>query len=308
MSEAAPLFDDIADGPSGGRAEWVRTGDGVRLRIAVWPAGARGRVLLLPGRTEYVEKYGRTAAALAARGYGCIAVDWRGQGLSDRACVEPRTGHVARFADYQADLDAVLDHLGADAPPFWLAHSMGGAIALRAMIRGPAPRAVVLTAPMWGIGLSPGLARLARVLAGGARLVRQGHRFAPGTGLAAYVEGEAFEANMLTRDAETYAWLRGQVKSRPALAVAGPSLQWLGEAMAECRALSRLPSPAVPALCVLGEAERIVDPRAVHDRMARWPGGTLDLVPGAEHEVMMEVPPVRERFHDRAAAFFDANA
>ena len=41
--------------------------------------------------------------------------------------------------------------------------------------------------------------------------------------------------------------------------------------------------------------------------MARWPGGRLDLVDGAEHEVIMEGTDIRARFFDAAAAHFDAN-
>ena len=65
----APLYTDIADGPSGGQAFWLTAEDGVRLRAAIWPGGSKGTVFLLPGRTEYIEKYGRAAGDLAARGF-----------------------------------------------------------------------------------------------------------------------------------------------------------------------------------------------------------------------------------------------
>jgi len=59
----------MAEGPEGGYALWLTADDGVRLRAVHWPKeGARGTVLLMPGRTEYCEKYGRTASELAARG------------------------------------------------------------------------------------------------------------------------------------------------------------------------------------------------------------------------------------------------
>jgi lysophospholipase len=68
-----------------------------------------------------------------------------------------------------------------------------------------------------------------------------------------------------------------------------------------------LPAPKVPAICALGTAEKVVDVPPVHLRMAGWANGQLDLYPGAEHEIMMEGPAVRERFFDRAAALFEAN-
>ena len=98
----APLYDEIADGPAGGVAAWVGTADGLTIRVAHWGAGApNGTVLLFPGRTEYVEKYGIIAHELGARGYAMATVDWRGQGLSGRLHPKPELGHVGAFRDYQ---------------------------------------------------------------------------------------------------------------------------------------------------------------------------------------------------------------
>ena len=62
---AAPFFADLADGPPGGRAVWLRTEDGVRIRVGLWRGGEKGTVVLLPGRTEYIEKYGRAGLRVA---------------------------------------------------------------------------------------------------------------------------------------------------------------------------------------------------------------------------------------------------
>ena len=104
----APFHADLADGPPGGRAVWLRTADEVRIRAGLWRGGDKGTVFLLPGRTEYIEKYGRAAGDLVARGWSVLTVDWRGQGLADRALADPMAGHVHDFAQYQRDLDAVL--------------------------------------------------------------------------------------------------------------------------------------------------------------------------------------------------------
>ena len=105
---AAPLFAE-ADGPAGGVAYWLTTVDQIRIRVAVWGHdAAKGTVLLFPGRTEYVEKYGRAATDLLTRGYATVTVDWRGQGLADRLQPNAALGHVADFKDYQLDVDAVV--------------------------------------------------------------------------------------------------------------------------------------------------------------------------------------------------------
>ena len=103
-----------------------------------------------------------------------------------------------------------------------------------------------------------------------------------------------------------WAFMQRQLAAHPDLAIGGPTVQWLREALCETRALARLAAPATPALTMLGAAERVVDIPAIRALMARWPGGRLDLVADAEHELMMEGPAIRARFYDAAAALFDA--
>ncbi|MHC0054867.1 alpha/beta fold hydrolase [Actibacterium sp. D379-3] len=309
--KAAPFFDDVADGPEGGRAFWLTAEDGLDLRIAVWDGGTRGTVLLFPGRTEYVEKYGRAAADLLRRGYSTIAVDWRGQGLAARLLPDAVIGHISRFADYQRDVAAVmaaLPRLGLPEPAFLLAHSMGGCIGLRSVIEGLPVSAAVFCAPMWNISF-PGMARpMVRALGAASRVLGLGPRYAPGTsGPEPYVGMAPFDGNNLTTDTTMYAYMQAQVAAYPGLRLGGPSLAWVHEALRESARLARLPSPDLPALTFLGSAESIVCARAIARRMARWPRGQLETVTGARHEVMMETPDTRAAMFDRTCAFFDSH-
>ncbi|TCP62938.1 lysophospholipase [Rhodovulum bhavnagarense] len=304
----APLFSDVACGPSDGFARWLRASDGVRLRIAAWGRDAPGgTVLLACGRTEYAEKYGRAAVDFRARGLATLAVDWRGQGLADRLHDHPRVGHVERFDAYQRDLDAVYTAaLALDLPrPFFLlGHSMGGAIGLRALMRGLDVAAAVFTAPMWGILMPPLLRPAAWLVSAASRPLGLGGCFTPGKAGDGFVLQNAFEDNDLTSDPEMFAYMRHQLIEHPELVLNGPSLTWLHEALRELRDLARLPAPACPALTWLGTDERIVCPEAIRDRMAGWPGGRLELIEGARHEVMMERPAIRSRVFDMTAAHF----
>lgn len=310
MAEAAPFFAEVTEAPDGGRVTWRTCDDGVRVRIAVWKAGTRGTVLLFPGRTEYVEKYGPAAIDLAARGYSTATIDWRGQGLADRLLPDRATGHVARFGHYQRDVAALLAAV-RDAempePCFLLAHSMGGCIGLRAIHRRLPVRAVAFSGPMWGIRISTLLRPAAWALSVAGRLSGQGHRYAPGTTPETYVSFAPYADNMLTTDPGMYAFMQRQVAAHPGLSLGGPSLHWLHEALAETRALRALRPPALPCLTALGQRERIVDVDAVRQVMKHWPGAQLDEIAGAEHEVMMETPAIRAHFYDAVAALFDAH-
>lgn len=309
MRGDAPFYADLAEGPAGGVAHWLQAADGTRLRAGYWPlAAARGTVFLLPGRTEYVEKYGRAAADLAARGYATLSIDWRGQGLADRALDDPMAGHVAEFAEYQQDMDALIAHarrLGAPEPWFMIAHSMGGCIGLRGLTRALPFRAATFSAPMWGILIAAWMRPMAVALATASRWLRFDNRYAPGTSDKTYVIEGAFVGNTLTTDPEMWDYMRQQALARPELTLGGPSLGWLKAALGECHALSLLPSPDLPALCALGLQERIVDVAPIHARMARWPKGKLTLYPACEHEVIMERPATRAQFFDETAALFD---
>ena len=310
--QEAPLYSDVAEAPPDGRAWWLTASDGVRIRAAVWNGGApKGTVLLLPGRTEYIEKYGRAAVDLAQRGYATVSVDFRGQGLADRALADPLGGHVDDFAEFQRDIDAVvglMDRLALPGPRYLMCHSMGGCIGLRALHRGLAVQAAVFSSPMWGISMAAWMRPLAQVLSAVSVRFNMAHLYAPGTGGKTYVLDAPFAANVLTTDADMWAYMQRQVSAHPDLALGGPSMGWLRAALTECQALAALDSPACPAVCSLGLAEKVVDTAPIHLRMARWPAARLDLYPGAEHEVLMEAQPARTRFFDAADALYQANA
>ncbi|NNE54190.1 MAG: alpha/beta hydrolase [Sulfitobacter sp.] len=295
--EPAPFFTDVKPGREGGVAHWAVTSDGKRIRVGHWPlAGAKGTVLLFPGRTEYIEKYGTTAAELAARGLGTIAVDWRGQGLADRLLDDPLVGHVESFTDYQKDVAALMRsarELGLPRPYFLLAHSMGGCIGLRAVMEGLGVQAAAFTGPMWGIYVKPHLRTVANFLAKAMPHIGKGHALPPGTIRSPYVLTDPFEDNMLTTDPEMFDMMRDQLHAHPDLSLGGPSYIWLREAFAETLHLASRPAPSLPAVTYLGTRERIVSIPPIHKRMADWKGGRLEMVEGAEHEVLMEAPAIR---------------
>ncbi len=309
MSQA-PLY-AVADGPDAGEAFFVKAADGVQIRLGFWAhQGAAGTVFLIPGRTEYVEKYGRAAADLRARGYATLVIDVRGQGLADRPLGDRLTGHVGSFDDYQLDMDAMVGFAqtrGLPQPYFLLSHSMGGCIALRALMRGLAFNAVAFSAPMWGISMAAWMRPAAIAISNASRWFGFDSKYAPGTGPKTYVLSQPFAGNTLTTDPEMWDYMRRQAEARPDLTLGGPSLGWLHAALSECSALARMASPTVGCFTGLGTAEKIVDVPPVHLRMAAWPKGRLHLFTGAEHEVMMEGPQTRASFFDQTAALFDAN-
>jgi len=309
----APYRADLADGPEDGQAFWVTARDGVRLRLGVFAASApKGTVLLFPGRTEYIEKYGRAAADFEQRGFATLVIDWRGQGLSERLLSDPMSGHVDNFRDYQTDVAAMLETaeaLDLPQPYYMLAHSMGGCIGLRALIDGAPVAAAGFSAPMWGIQMNDMLRVVAWSVSWGSRQMGVDHIYAPtSTSDRPYVLVEPFETNKLTRDGDMYRYMITQAREFPRTNMGGTSLRWLHEALTECHALSGRAPHDIPCTVFAGTDEQIVDLDRIRNRVNTWPGAQLTWFEGARHEVLMEGPDIRREGFDALADHFEQNA
>lgn len=303
MSDHAPFH--ILPGGSDVRAEtfWVGADDGIRLRLGLWRTSyepAAGTILLFPGRTEYIEKYAPIAEILTSAGYVVLAIDWRGQGLSDRLQGDPRPGHVGAFGDYQRDVVEMVvaaDDMELPQPWHLLAHSMGGAIGLAALDGGLPVRSAVFSAPMWNIALHRTQRQMALGLSYLAGRVGRGGRSVPRSGSrSTYLVDQAFQGNVLTPDVDEWCRLLREAHAWPDLTIGGASFDWLGKALHECARLSALPSPEVPMTVIFGSDEKVVSTQAIHNRTQAWPGARILVVEGARHEVMMGTPDHRHQF------------
>ncbi len=291
--DAAPLYEDVADAPKGGRAFYVRTSDGTRIRFALWNGGTKGLAVVLPGRTECVEKYGRMAKKLTDRGFSVAIIDWRGQGLSDRLNNSTAVGHVDSFGDYQDDLKAVLSHpevLAINGPRTMFAHSMGGCIGLRALLTGDAFGAAVFSAPMWGLHLPGANKFLAPILANVGVALGMGKRTLAGQSKGFYLTREPFEGNNLTHDRNHWDFMRTQILEYPALALGTPSFNWLKCALREFKYFDTVMTPTIPTLMFVGGDESVVSPAAIRKHSQSFTNGKLVEVDGARHEIWMETP------------------
>ena len=310
--EPAKFLEGLDEGPEDGAAWWATTKDGVRIRVGGWGAGApKGTILLFPGRTEYIEKYGPNARDFLDSGYATLAVDWRGQGMADRLLPDPQKGHVDKFQDYQHDVEELIssaEKLGFKPPYYLLAHSMGGCIGYRSLHEGLPVQAVVFSAPMWGVLMPPGVKHFAPALMSVGRRLGFGNIYIPSGKPENYVEAQPFEGNTLTNDAEMYAFMQRHLQHCSELGLGGPTYHWLGEALKEMRYILTSDAPQIPTRCYMGTAEKIVDPVSIHDRMGNWPGAELIEISMAEHEVLMETLDIRSRVTREICAFFDEHS
>jgi len=298
--QIAPLYTQIAEAPKNGEAYWIHAEDGVRLRVGLWQSTSppKGTVLVFPGRTEYIEKYGHTVSDLQKLGFTTFVIDWRGQGLADRIAEDPLVGHVVDFTDYQKDVVAMLKAAKElDLPKPWhlVAHSMGACIGLRAAIGGLPVSSCVFTGPMWKINL-PAIKRAAAwILSWAAQVHGKGHIYAPGTDGKSYVLNTPLEDNRLTNDPKMYQYFTNQAMTLMDHQIGGPSMSWLFQTLKETRALSRMQSPKIPCIVLCGEQDEVIDIIAVQDRITCWHNGKLEMIQNAKHDLLSETPPTREK-------------
>lgn len=138
----------LAFAASGSRE--ITAADGTNLFLGYWRPKAgqetTGTALLVHGLGEHGGRYGHVAHTLNQLGLEVWAHDHRGFGRSggDRAKIPSSN---ALIEDTKAVFDLLREHAGGK-PPMLLGHSMGGAIAARAVTGGwITPRALVLSSP-----------------------------------------------------------------------------------------------------------------------------------------------------------------
>lgn len=271
---------------------------GTRIRYALFRSEvspAKGTVVLLHGRNEFIEKYFETIRDLNAMGLWVATYDLRGQGGSDRLIIDPRKGplskgHVQNFADYQHDLEIFLQTIvlpDARLPFFLVAHSTGALIALAS-----APRLsnridrMALAAPFVGLGGQALPEHWLRSLTSALSKVGLG-KLALGNDHS----HRPFPNNPLTSDKNRFDRNAAIVAARPDLTIGAPTARWLHETLKAGSIVNEqahLTKITIPTLILAPMMDGIV-PYLYQERLSRnFRAGQLVTITGARHELFQE--------------------
>lgn len=312
MAASELVFDRRAIPANASESVW-NAADGWALRRIDWQRSSapRGSLLFLPGRGDHYEKYLETLDQLARDGWCVTAIDWRGQGGSGRLLADPHIGHIDDFSAWIADLrDFWADWKAVGpGPHVILAHSMGGHLAMRALVeKAIDPASVALSAPMLGIqtmGLPYALHHAIALL-----MERLGD-----PNRAAWKEGEKpgsplnVRHRILTHDDDRYADELFWWQKRPEVRLGPPSWHWVERAIASTRMLNEaglMEAVATPVLLMATTADKLVDTKRVIRDAQRLPNAELLLFgKEAAHELLREVDPVRDKCMAAIRSFFD---
>ncbi|MEO1243445.1 MAG: alpha/beta hydrolase [Pseudomonadota bacterium] len=286
--------------PAGGEALEIETTDNATLRMALFPAEkAKGTVVLLNGRCEFIEKYFEVIEDLRGRGLNVATMDWRGQGLSSRMLPVSDKGHIPDFGAYKSDLrnfveDIVKPRFGG--PMILMTHSMGGLPALMLLADGDETFVrAVLCAPMTRLFPSLKMRVFSRTLAGLAHNL--GWSRVSLVGVKEY--SLDFEGNVLTSDPRRHERFRELQAAAPNACVFAPTYGWLNAAikgMDDIHQPERLNSIKIPVRIISAENDKLVDPDDHRELAAANSAIDCITIKGALHEILMERDEIRDQY------------
>ena len=163
MKEQAESTAPDVEGDDEGTSQWLAMPDGKQLFVRDWAKPqARDAILIVHGLGEHSGRYLHVARWLRERGYAVRSYDQRGHGRTrgQRAALR----HTDNLLE---DLTAVYRDYAStrSRAPLLLGHSMGGLVALRAVLDDRVrPSALILSSPALRTHEPAFMRKLARVL------------------------------------------------------------------------------------------------------------------------------------------------
>ena len=299
--------------PKGWRWHMFAGDNGQKLRFGTaFPKHTipRAVVVILPGLSEYCEKYFELANTLLEKKYAVYVLEWQGQGRSYRHSKKYPQKRISNgFQRDVNDLDIFIkDYIVPSAvhpevgrlPLVMLAHSMGANIGLRYLKSHPDIfSCAAMTAPMFGIKAlkkipSPLRVPLTKLLSEFAD-----SSYVPGAGdykprrLNKKIKDD-FSSDPV-RDAVHDAW----IEFDPNLKVGGVTYRWLYHAAKTCqivREKSFLESIRLPLLLALAGKEKLVNNSSIKRAYHILPDCSLLELKDSSHEILMERDEIRDQF------------
>lgn len=253
--------------------------------------------VILPGLSEFGEKYFELIRELHAQNISAYVIDWFGQGKSGRYLSNPHKRHSYGFSEDIADLNYAIKNIirpQNDARLIMIGHSMGGNIGLRYLAQNPDIfSSAAFTAPMIGIKEA---AIIPRCIASAIFAVTS--RFFN----ASYVPGhsdwrielrEDYGRNIFSSDPVRDRIHNFWCETEPKLQQGGVTWGWVHAAMQSCGELQNsLKHIKTPTLIAQAGKDKIVDNKAM-SRTAQAIDAEIMRFEDAHHEIFMERDEIR---------------
>ena len=298
------------------RIQWdyFRNRDGARIRYChVGGGSGKAVIVLVPGYSEFAEKYFELMRDFVARGYEVWQMDWRGYGGSDRYLSDREKAYSLGVDHDVRDLDQFVQTVAgpkSGRPLVLVAHSMGAHLGARFLHDYPGRfTAAVLCSPFFSLapeasqGISPAIVR---GLVWTMSTFGFGDSWAKGNGPWRDRPGRH-----VTHDPVRSGIQRQWYRSSPVLRIGGVTNRWMLEYLRSCGQMNAggfYSAIKVPVL--LGSASEDVLTRPDTHGKACSEMGDCRLVrlEGAWHELFMETDPLRSRWLETVFEFLSAHS
>jgi len=284
------------------KTETFRSFDGVQIRYGHQPADgkAQGRVIVVPGRAEFLEKYEEVSKEFAHRGFEFWIMDLRGQGGSQRVLDDPLKGYIDSVDTYVHDLSFFAQNVipTSDLQTLLLSHSTGGLICMKALVdKMLAPDMAIFISPFFALAGSTLTKFAAMALTKMYMGLGLGQTYLPGQNsydpVAAWTDNCA-----ITSDPHRYEAFTEMLRTQAHLRLGGVTAGWMSaclDAQSKIRefANSRPDRQPLRMLALFGAEDRIVDARFSRCLMQTLGGAVPEPILQARHELLQENDRVR---------------
>lgn len=272
---------------------------------------AQNCLVILPGRTEPIEKYAEVVHDLlqtpAGKKMDFYLMDHRGQGQSGRMASPADMGHVDKFDNYVADVETFVKLQNLDKrceKKYLLAHSMGAGIATAYLLKNPKSfDKVVLGSPMLKIQTKPYAYTTARAIVQGMVAAGKGAKFA--IGQKPFNGAAKFEDNTFTTSPARFKMAMGMFDVIPATKLGGVSSRWILEVMKGTNPLrSRYHEISTPMIVINAGIESYSEPSEMAKLCKEAANCKHVFLESSKHEVFMDRDENRNIALSEVAEFF----
>lgn len=294
-----------------------------RINYAAFRQQEHSRSLIIsPGRCESYLKYKELIYDLYQNGYDIYIIDHRGQGKSARLLANKDKGYVESFDYYADDLYTFIKTVvnarvhNNENKPYLLAHSMGGAIAIRMFQRhNNVIKAAVLSSPLIAIHSSIVPVWLAQTVIIFSKILNQLLSKEPWyfLGQGNYQE-KKFKDNALTQSKIRYQQCSDLYHKHPEIQLGGVTTHWLDEVIkTEQNIFNELKQVNLPITVIQAGADSVVDNKAQLNFCRKLhainehscPNGKPFIVKDARHELFFEQDKYRNKAIRYTLDWFD---
>lgn len=279
---------------------------GAYIRLVHWlphhPSVHPATILLLQGRSSYMEKFEETIEDLRNLGYEVWTFDWRGSGGSSRLIASnAQKVHIESYETYINDLDHIIRTQikpKSHHPLILMGISLGGHLALRYLEEKPNDvTGAFLIAPMLNIHTNPYPYWLARLMVTTATWLGFGNAYAFGYG--DYNPNVKIDPQKVgTTDLVRYQRQLDLNLSQMSLVTSGPTFGWVYETFKSIdlvNAPSSLKKISAPVMIIRAGQETVVDNSKDNLLCTQIPQCQLKTYDKARHNIFMEQDVFRHR-------------